>query len=59
MRAKRGRPVRRRPVRSPVFQKRKARGMKQAGWRRREVVEGEVVEMGVGVGVWVERMDWV
>ena len=27
--------VRSRPSRSPAFQKRKASGMKQAGWRRR------------------------
>ena len=31
--------VRRRPTKSPVFQKRKARGMKQAGWRRRGAAE--------------------
>ncbi len=32
--------VLRRPRRSPVFQKRKASGMKQAGLRRRGAVDG-------------------
>lgn len=41
-----GRSVLRRPSRSPEFQKRKAMGMKQAGWRMR----------GVRLGGWMDGM---